>query len=46
MAKNVPNELKFLAEILWAFKVAERADFRQNGLKMTKNSHLGNFEGP
>ena len=31
---------------LWAFKVAERADFRQNGLKMTKNSHLGNFEGP
>ena len=29
---------------LWAFKVAERADFRQNGLKMTKIRPLGNFQ--
>ena len=31
---------------LWAFKVAKRGVYRQNGLKMTKNSHLGNFEVP
>ena len=30
---------------LCAFKVAERVDFRQNWLKMTKNIPPGNFEG-